>query len=189
MKNLLLNTMQLVVKYAERGDLLLAEQTLDTIFSMEETFFAEVASQNRFSMRQAALLACSCYDAITGQYIRLGITASQNGDRLRELFFYQNAGRCLNKAQELFTHCQPPQTDIEHNVFINLSLGLGFIAVTKGQTADAKRFFQHCVEARATHPSTESAQSVAQGCLKSLSSLEANDAKEQVLRRIKDFFQ
>jgi hypothetical protein len=119
----------------------------------------------------------------------LGIFASNNGDTLGELFFYQNAGRCVDKAQDIFARCQPPQTDIEHNVFINLSLDLGFIAVTKGQAADAKIFFKHCVEGRATHPSTESAQSVARNCLESLLVLEVNDAKEQVLRTIKDFFQ
>ena len=188
MKNLLLSTMKLAVKHIEKGDLLQAEQTLDNIFSVEERLLAEVTSQNRLTLRQAALLACSCYDAITGQYIRLGITASTNGDKLGELFFYQNAGRCLDKAQDVFTRCQPLQMDIEHNVFINLSLDLGFIAVTKSRAADAKRFFKNCVEAKATHPSTESAQSVARNCLMSLSFLEANEAKEQVIRTIKDYF-
>ena len=188
MKNLLLSTMKLAVKYTEKGDLLLAEQTLDNIFSVEERLLAEVTSQNRLTIRQTVLLACSCYDAITGQYFRLGITATTNGDKLGELFFYQNAGRCLDKAQNMFTRCQPPHMDIEHNVFINLSLDLGFIAVTKSRAADAKRFFKNCVEAKATHPSTESAQSVARNCLMSLSFLEANEAKEQVIRTIKDYF-
>lgn len=188
MKNLLLSTMKLAVKYTERGDLLLAEQTLDNVFSVGEKFLAEVTSQNRLTLRQAALLACSCYEAITGQYIRLGISASNNGNTLGELFFYLNAGRCLDKAQDMFIRCQPPQTDIEHNVFINLSLDLGFIALIKGQAAHAKKFFEHCVEVRATHPSTESAQSVARSCLEILRVLEVNDAKEQVLRTIKDFF-
>ncbi|HMZ06478.1 MAG TPA: hypothetical protein PLN43_07750 [Anaerolineales bacterium] len=181
--------MKLAVQYTEKGELLLAELTLDNVVSVGERFLAEVTSQNRLTLRQAALLACSCYDAIAGQYIRLGIFASNNGDTLGELFFYQNAGRCVDKAQDIFARCQPPQTDIEHNVFINLSLDLGFIAVTKGQAADAKIFFKHCVEGRATHPSTESAQSVARNCLESLLVLEVNDAKEQVLRTIKDFFQ
>lgn len=188
MKNFLLSAMKLAVKYTEVGDFLLAEQTLDNIFSVRERFLTEVTSQNRITLREAALLACSCYDIVAGQYIRLGITASNNGDTVGELFFYQNAGRCLDKAHDMFTHCQPPQTDIEQNVFINLSLDLGFIAVIKGQTADAKRFFKHCVEARTTHQSTESAQSIAQNCLKNLNFLEINDAKEQVVKTVKDFF-
>lgn len=119
----------------------------------------------------------------------MGIFASNNGDTLAEFFSYQNAGRCLDKAFGMFSYCQSPQTDTEHNVFIHLSLDLGFIAATKGLMADVKRYLKQCVDVRATHPAAENAQSAAHNCLNSIIFLETNHVSAQVIKTLKEIFQ
>ncbi|GJQ33782.1 MAG: hypothetical protein HBSAPP04_26210 [Ignavibacteriaceae bacterium] len=188
MSNLLLSTIKLAVKYYETGDMIQSELTLDHALSAHERFVEEVNSQEHLTLSQAALLACVCYCALTGQYIQLGIAASKNQDRLAEFFHYQNAGRCIDKAHDIFSYCQSPQMDMEQNVFIYLSLFGGVIAATRDQAKDAERYLKQCVEARATHPLAENVQSVAKNCLTSLTDLEANDVSEQVIKKFKEYF-